>query len=608
MYLLVSLVAPFFPTAATKWGLTDAEVGLIISCDPIGEVLSAAVATFVMAKLGMAQAAVLGMVGNGASSIVFGLAPLWTHERALLLPLFVSMRLANGIATNITYVSVFTLLCCLQPDKIGQVTGNTAVLSSAGLILGPPFGGVMHRLGGVLVSSLGIDSGWQFATPFIGCSILIVLPALALWRSRARAAAAERSADEDEDKEEEVRITEEMKRMAWVLDRTMLGGISAVVATMVMTNAMYAILGPHLAPRCEAPALSAWDADVIRRVGGIEAMRKMRLEEHQPFGYSPLGISLVFSAGTLAFLPISVWIGDKADENIESWPWMRSVMVFGLLLNVLAYGVMAPVPGLFDDTTQRNLETGGMMVCGQMLLGVANALTLITAFPYFEAAISRCALPSGTKLSRKRRLAIAGTWYNAAYSAGCALGPLVAGFFTSYLTFQWTLMRLCLGSMVAVLAVVAEGLLDRRETGGMCLGGGRVWRVAAETADGADGLDESDGEEEVEEDEEEGEGWLSGPSLLGMFGALGLLFAAAIAVAIAQGHQVAHACGAFYSDGWCAGRCKCLENTCNGDSDAALFVEWCDGDVQLDAAGLEYDAPLNRPVDPIGLFIGADIW
>jgi hypothetical protein len=50
MYMLVSFVAPFFPAMAKKWGLGSASIGFICSCDAIGEVLSTAFATFVMAR------------------------------------------------------------------------------------------------------------------------------------------------------------------------------------------------------------------------------------------------------------------------------------------------------------------------------------------------------------------------------------------------------------------------------------------------------------------------------------------------------------------------------------------------------------------------------
>ena len=299
MYMLVSLVAPFFPVAAAKWGLSQQAIGLVISCDPIGEVLSAVVATYIMARVGMAQSATLGMAGNALSSCVFGLAPLVSHTPSFLLPIFVLMRLVNGVATNVTFVSLFTLLCCLQPGKSGQVTGNTAVLTSVGLILGPPFGGVLHQAGGAVVGALGLQPDWQFAAPFIGCSVVMVLPSLWLWAAREQAAAAE----EDDEEEEELRLVDEMQRMYRVLDGAMAGGIGAVLASMVMSNAMYTILGPHLAPRCEAPPL----ADVAAAPGEFEALRRLRLAEHQPYGYSPLAISAVFSAGTLAFLPLSVW-------------------------------------------------------------------------------------------------------------------------------------------------------------------------------------------------------------------------------------------------------------------------------------------------------------
>ena len=90
-------------------------------------------------------------------------------------------RLANGVATTLTYVSVFALLCGLQPDKMGQVTAYSEMLSSVGLIVGPPFGGMLYTLG-ESVPFLRENVG-AFGVPFIGCSIVLVIPSFLLWTS-----------------------------------------------------------------------------------------------------------------------------------------------------------------------------------------------------------------------------------------------------------------------------------------------------------------------------------------------------------------------------------------------------------------------------------------
>jgi MFS family permease len=55
-------------------------------------------------------------------------------------------------------------------------------------------------------------------------------------------------------------------------------------------------------------------------------------------------VSLVFSSGALAFLPASLLIGNAADKRGSDFPWMRRVMISGLLLTVLGYALMGPFP------------------------------------------------------------------------------------------------------------------------------------------------------------------------------------------------------------------------------------------------------------------------
>lgn len=223
MYMLVSLVAPFFPKKADEWGISPTQTGFIVACDPLGELLSTAVATWILAKVGMTNAGVFGMIANGVSSMLFGLAPLLTHDKDLLFAIFTVMRLVNGAATNITYVAMFTLLCCLQPDKIGQVTGNTAVLSTIGLIMGPPFGGMLDKLGEQVVLQYSLNADWQFAIPFAACSVVLVFPSILLWKARdvVKEASSQARQDEEGEEEEDLSFSAELKRMASVFNRTM---------------------------------------------------------------------------------------------------------------------------------------------------------------------------------------------------------------------------------------------------------------------------------------------------------------------------------------------------------------------------------------------------
>jgi MFS family permease len=166
-----------------------------------------------------------------------------------------------------------------MPDKIGTVTSNTAVLSSVGLIIGPPFGGFLDKFGHYLVHTYGYAADLQFATPFIACSLVLVAPCILLWFARDIVEKAVAANEEEE--EEDTSFRSELKRMASVFNRTTLTAVIVVIitqvyathsclitrvplcsdclpmhmtvcATQVMSNALFTILSPHLEPRCDS--------------------------------------------------------------------------------------------------------------------------------------------------------------------------------------------------------------------------------------------------------------------------------------------------------------------------------------------------------------------
>ena len=443
-YMLVSLVAPFFPRKADDWGLTQAEIGFVVGCDPIGEIFAAAVAGFLLATFGPCRAAVGGVALNGVSSVLFGVAPMVTTSHNLLMVIFVLMRLSNGLATTVTYVALFTVLCQLQPGQSGMVTSHLTVLTSVGVMVGPLFGGLLDSLGHWIVTEFQVDDTWQFATPFIVNSLLLVGPALVLLKAEAILKGMDEDGKQEEEEEEEVSFVEELRRMGSVLNPSV-GAVAFGLATcQAMQNAPYAVLANHLEPRCTQN--NAMEGD------------------HQPFGFSEQESSLFFSVSSITFLPLSLYMGIAADKKSRDFPWLRRWMAVGLLLNVVGYFFMGPIP-VFGQAIQRTLETPSAMVLAQCILGISTSITAIVAFPFLEGL---CELPrEGQKtFTTEQRLVIAGTWYNTAYSLGCAFGSMFAGWVNGMVNFYTTLGIVASLNLVAVAVLVAEGELVSGPHGG----------------------------------------------------------------------------------------------------------------------------------------------
>ena len=464
MYMLVSLVAPFFPSQADNWGITPTEVGFITSCDPLGEVVAAVFSGWLIAKLGTKKAAVGGMAANGLAGLCFGLAPLVTEDRDVLVPIFVFTRMVSGGATTVAYVAVFTMLCVMQPDKVGEVTAYCNVLSAVGLMVGPLFGGAFSELGASLVAAAGAEPNWQFATPFLGCSLLLVAPNWVLWHAgtMAEAAAAETAEQSEGEEGEEVSFKEEWRRMYSMLSSPVAAGASALLTSCIMLNAQFPILGPHLEARATAHHVVAGS--------------------HHPFGFSNLQNSLVFSINSAMFLPMSMWIGSECDVRGRDFPWLRRMLIYGLLLNILAYGFMGPIPGGFLG---RGLETSAAIVMSQLMLGLGGAFNFIAAFPFIEGV---CELTPrvGAKLTTEQRITVAGILYNTFYSAGCALGGVFAGFLAGHFTFAETATVLAALNIVAIGVVLWEAHANTSVTGGLLQG---FWSARASNTDSGDGDD-----------------------------------------------------------------------------------------------------------------------
>ena len=72
------------------------------------------------------------------------------------------------------------------------------------------------------------------------------------------------------------------------------------------------ILSPHMEPRCSSYGASAG--------------------EHAPFAFTPAQAGYMFAVSSITFMPISLWVGVKADLRGRDFPFLRRVMIIGLRL------------------------------------------------------------------------------------------------------------------------------------------------------------------------------------------------------------------------------------------------------------------------------------
>lgn len=84
----------------------------------------------------------------------------------------------------------------------------------------------------------------EFATPFIATSIVVVLPAILLWKVRDTQIEPDTDGaeQEEEEEEEEISFVEEIKRMRSVLNIPLFAGTFALATSTAMMTAIYPIL------------------------------------------------------------------------------------------------------------------------------------------------------------------------------------------------------------------------------------------------------------------------------------------------------------------------------------------------------------------------------
>jgi len=174
-YSLVSLLAPFFPSHGLGWGFTLKQVGIVMACDPIGEILASLVNTWILSKFGAKWSALLGMILNAIMSVLFGLSPKLGLSTYILYNVMMMTRLLNGIATTLTFLAIYQLLTTAFPDAIASIGGDMEAWIGLGYMIGPPLGGLAYTLGEHLTwCNINVIIG-PFAMPFILFSIFLLV-------------------------------------------------------------------------------------------------------------------------------------------------------------------------------------------------------------------------------------------------------------------------------------------------------------------------------------------------------------------------------------------------------------------------------------------------
>ncbi|KAJ2882825.1 hypothetical protein IWW38_005614, partial [Coemansia aciculifera] len=141
--VVYGLIVPFLPDILqNKLGMSSSANGILFGTFGLGVLIGAPVSAYISDRWNMRKwPMVLGLVGLGATSVLFALADAFWE--------LVVARLAQGISSGITWaVGLAMIADVYSGEGIGQAMGVAFSGFTVGYLGGPVLGGVIYGAGG----------------------------------------------------------------------------------------------------------------------------------------------------------------------------------------------------------------------------------------------------------------------------------------------------------------------------------------------------------------------------------------------------------------------------------------------------------------------------
>jgi multidrug resistance protein len=139
--LLYSIVVPVLPVYARHLGAGRGAIGVLFGVYAVGLLAATPVAGSLSDRVGRRPALLAGGVGLAIATVLFALAQSY--------PLLLLARLLQGVAAAAIWTAGLAAIAAIVPARaLGQTMGAAMACMSAGLIMGPPVGGVLQQAAG----------------------------------------------------------------------------------------------------------------------------------------------------------------------------------------------------------------------------------------------------------------------------------------------------------------------------------------------------------------------------------------------------------------------------------------------------------------------------
>ncbi|XP_024912775.1 MFS-type transporter SLC18B1 isoform X2 [Cynoglossus semilaevis] len=379
-----SILGPFFPTEAVKKGASQTDVGLIFGCYAICNLINSLIMGRYIVQIGAKRMLIVGLFVSSICTIAFGFL-----DRVPSGPPFIALCLivrsidAFGFAAAMT--SSFAVTAKIFPDNVATVYGFLEIFTGLGLILGPPVGGWLYQSFGYEVPFMLLGFFLLIMVPFN----IYVLPTI----------------DANPSKDSFLKLLTNVKI---VLICFVIFTMSAGLGFLDTTLALYAI---------DKFALSPGYVGLIALGLSLSYCIASPLfgyfTDKYPVSVKTVSMSVLFLYGLFSCVCLN--------KVIRGW-----LMVTGGVTTAAGFWLLGPVPFLHIPSQL------WLLVLMLSVIGFSLGMSSIPTFPEIIA----CAYKQGFQEGLSTLGMVSGL-FSAVWCLGMFYGPIVGGFITQNLNFEW---------------------------------------------------------------------------------------------------------------------------------------------------------------------------
>jgi MFS family permease len=420
-YVMATFLSAFFTPVATAWGISGSFNGLIFAAYPAGMALTSVVAPQLIKQLGIRWAITSGLLLTAGLTLAFGSTPDMVEAAGGGVQqyqyVFMCLYFLTGLLGSIAENAAIILATERFSDKLGTVMASIGTVSGVGCMVGPVVGGVLYDLP---------DSPAQaFRLPFFVCFGLCLLLVPPLHCIMPNDGIGGNASQQPEGKPVGPHQKKAVDAEAGVLtppgraDKALSAAVSRGSASPPADRSACPLLAPSVLLGLGATLLSGLV------VATLDPTLSYRLSA-PPFGASASIVSLVFMYSSVVYTLCSVPIGWMVDRVPPSSRLYKATTAAGFVALAACFALLAPLadqtgpagPASLAWLPPAELNTMWAVVLAMGLKGVGSALSNNAV--YVDIVLL---LPTSDKMLLAT---VSGLW-NAAYSLGWALGPLVGG-------------------------------------------------------------------------------------------------------------------------------------------------------------------------------------